>query len=52
MLLAGTALTTAERPHTPVSMAFATALSPPAARGRYLASFQYSFTVAGLRLSA
>ncbi|WP_329066115.1 MFS transporter [Amycolatopsis sp. NBC_01480] len=49
VLLAGTALfTAAELAHAPIAMALATALSPPAARGRYLASFQYSFTVAGL----
>jgi hypothetical protein len=49
VLLAGTALfTAAELTHAPIAMALATALSPPAARGRYLASFQYSFTVAGL----
>ncbi|HEX4791483.1 MAG TPA: MFS transporter [Actinospica sp.] len=32
--------------HAPVSMGLAEAASPPAARGRYLASFQYSFTLA------
>jgi hypothetical protein len=49
VLLAGTALfTAAELTHAPIAMALATALSPPAARCRYLASFQYSFTVAGL----
>ncbi|MDQ2586670.1 MFS transporter [Saccharothrix yanglingensis] len=49
LLLVATALfTAAELIHAPVSMALATALSPPAARGRYLASFQYSFTLAGI----
>ncbi|GAA2683054.1 MFS transporter [Actinosynnema pretiosum subsp. pretiosum] len=49
VLLVATALfTAAELIHAPVSMALATALAPPSARGRYLASFQYSFTVAGI----
>ncbi|MFC4856110.1 MFS transporter [Actinophytocola glycyrrhizae] len=49
VLLVATALfTAAELIHAPVSMGLVTALSPPVARGRYLASFQYSFTVAGM----
>ncbi|ATE55799.1 MFS transporter [Actinosynnema pretiosum] len=49
VLLVATALfTAAELVHAPVSMALATALAPPSARGRYLASFQYSFTAAGI----
>ncbi|MFC1402071.1 MULTISPECIES: MFS transporter [Streptacidiphilus] len=49
-LLAGAALlfTAAELLHAPVSMALATGLAPAAARGRYLAVFQYSFTFAGM----
>jgi MFS family permease len=48
LLVATVLFTAAELIHAPVSMALATALSPPAARGRYLASFQYSFTIAGM----
>ncbi|MGH3773528.1 MAG: MFS transporter [Pseudonocardiaceae bacterium] len=40
--------TLAEVMHAPVSMALATAISPTEIRGRYLAAFQYSFTVAGI----
>nr|WP_134006766.1 hypothetical protein [Streptomyces sp. 846.5] len=40
--------TAAELIHAPVSMALAAALAPAAARGRYLAVFQYSFTFAGM----
>jgi Na+/melibiose symporter-like transporter len=48
-LIAATALfTCAELIHAPVSMALATAMSPTASRGRYLASFQYSFLVANM----
>jgi Na+/melibiose symporter-like transporter len=48
-LIAATALfTCAELIHAPVSMAPATAMSPTASRGRYLASFQYSFLVANM----
>jgi hypothetical protein len=48
--LVGAALlfTVAELVHAPVSMALATALSPVAARGRYLAAFQYSFMIASM----
>lgn len=48
-LFGATALfTAAELIHGPVSMALATALSPLTARGRYLASFQYSFVISGI----
>lgn len=49
-LLVGSALafTAAELIHAPVSMALATGLAPANARGRYLAVFQYSFTLAGM----
>ncbi|RKN45675.1 MFS transporter [Streptomyces hoynatensis] len=48
-LIGATALfTLAEVMHAPVSQALVTALSPLAARGRYLAVFQYSFTLAGI----
>lgn len=40
--------TAAETVHGPVLQSLATELSPPGARGRYLAVFQYSFTVASL----
>ncbi|WP_432546093.1 MFS transporter [Kineococcus sp. SYSU DK004] len=40
--------TAAELLHAPASTALASATAPPAARGRYLASFQYSFAVASL----
>ncbi|MEW2505306.1 MFS transporter [Amycolatopsis sp. NPDC047767] len=49
VLLGATFLfTAAETVHGPVSQSLATELSPPGARGRYLAVFQYSFTVASL----
>jgi len=49
VLVGGTLLfTAAELVHAPVSMALATAAAPPAARGRYLATFQYSFTVSSI----
>ena len=48
LLLATLLYTAADVVHAPVSMALATALSPPAARGRYLGVFQYSFTIAGM----
>ncbi|WP_326565362.1 MFS transporter [Amycolatopsis rhabdoformis] len=49
VLLAATFLfTAAETVHGPVSQSLATELSLPAERGRYLAVFQYSFTIASL----
>ncbi len=49
VLIGGTLLfTAAELVHAPVSMALAAAAAPPAARGRYLATFQYSFTVSSI----
>ncbi|MEU8352288.1 MFS transporter [Streptomyces sp. NPDC048845] len=49
VLIAATLLfTAAELLHAPVSMGLATAIAPAAARGRYLAAFQYSFTFAGI----
>jgi MFS family permease len=49
VLIGATAVfTAAELIHAPVSMALATAISPVEARGRYLAAFQYSFTVASM----
>lgn len=48
LVLATLLFTAAELVHAPVSMALATALSPLASRGRYLAVFQYSFTIAGM----
>jgi MFS family permease len=49
LLIGATLLFTAgELLHAPVSTALATAAAPIGARGRYLASFQYSFTVAGI----
>jgi MFS family permease len=49
VLVAGTLLfTAAELVHAPVSMGLATAAAPPAARGRYLAAFQYSFTISSI----
>jgi hypothetical protein len=40
--------TLAEALHAPVSMALANAMSPTELRGRYMAAFQYSFTIAGI----
>ncbi len=48
LILATLLYTAADVIHAPVSMGLATALSPPAARGRYLAVFQYSFTIANM----
>lgn len=48
VIVATAFFTLAELFHAPVSMALASALSPAAARGRYLAAFQYTFTIAGL----
>jgi hypothetical protein len=48
LLVATLLYTAADIVHAPVSMALATVLSPAAARGRYLAVFQYSFTIAGM----
>jgi hypothetical protein len=49
VLLGATAVfTAAELIHAPVSMALATAIAPVEARGRYLAAFQYSFTIASM----
>lgn len=49
VLVGGTLLyTAAELVHGPVSTALAAAAAPGAARGRYLATFQYSFAVASI----
>jgi MFS family permease len=49
VLVGGTLLfTAAELVHAPVSTALAAAMAPPAARGRYLAAFQYSFAVSSI----
>ncbi|WP_327189872.1 MFS transporter [Streptomyces xinghaiensis] len=49
LLAAATLLfTLAELMHAPISIGLATAVSPLAARGRYLAAYQYSFTFAGI----
>ncbi|WP_433183888.1 MFS transporter [Actinoallomurus sp. CA-150999] len=49
VLIGSTALfTLAEMLHAPVSIALATAMSPPEFRGRYMAAYQYSFTIAGI----
>jgi MFS family permease len=49
VLVGGTLLfTAAELVHAPVSTALAAAAAPPAARGRYLATFQYSFAVSSI----
>ena len=49
VLAGGTLLfTAAELVHAPVSMGLAAAAAPPAARGRYLATFQYSFTISSI----
>ncbi|NJP99380.1 MFS transporter [Streptomyces sp. PLAI1-29] len=53
-LLVGATLlfTLAELLHAPVSMGLATAVAPLAARGRYLAVFQYSWALAGIAAPA
>lgn len=49
LLVVGTvAFTVAEAVHAPTSTALAAAAAPIAARGRYLATFQYSFAVASV----
>jgi MFS family permease len=48
LIVATLIFTMAELIHSAVSMALAADLSPPDARGRYLAAFQYSFTLSGL----
>ena len=49
LLVLGTLLfTVAESLHAPTSMALASAVAPEPSRGRYLATFQYSFTLAGI----
>ncbi|GAA3437312.1 MFS transporter [Kutzneria kofuensis] len=48
LIIATLLYTAADVMHAPVSMGLATALSPAAARGRYLAVFQYSFTIASM----
>ncbi|MCO6007812.1 MFS transporter [Actinoallomurus purpureus] len=49
VLIGATALfTLAEVMHAPVSIALVTAISPAELRGRYMAAFQYSFTIAGI----
>ncbi|MFI9380144.1 MFS transporter [Kutzneria sp. NPDC052558] len=48
LIVATLLYTAADVMHAPVSMGLATALSPAAARGRYLAVFQYSFTIANM----
>ncbi|WP_337063366.1 MFS transporter [Kineococcus sp. G2] len=52
-LAAATVLfTAAELLHAPASTALAAAAAPPHARGRYLASFQYSFALASIAAPA
>lgn len=46
--LATLLFTAAETLHAPVSMGLASATAPVALRGRYLAVFQYSFTIGGI----
>jgi MFS family permease len=49
VLLGGALLyTAAELLHAPISGALAASVAPPAARGRYLATFQYSFAIASI----
>ena len=49
LLVVGTLLfTAAEAIHAPISTAAAAVAAPAAARGRYLAAFQYSFAVASV----
>lgn len=48
MVVATLLFTAAEAVHAPTSQALAAAVAPPRIRGRYLATFQYSFTLAGI----
>jgi len=49
LLVVGTLLfTIAESIHAPLSQTLAEAVAPPASRGRYLATFQYSFAIASI----
>ena len=49
LLIAGTLLyIAADVVHGPISAALASEAAPPAARGRYLAAFQYSFAIASI----
>ncbi len=48
MVAATLMFTLAETLHAPVSAALSAAAAPASARGRYLATFQYSFTIAGI----
>jgi hypothetical protein len=49
VLVVGTLLfTVAEAVHAPISTAAAAGAAPVAARGRYLAAFQYSFAAASV----
>lgn len=53
VLIAVTVLfTVAEALHAPASMALASDAAPPHLRGRYLAAFQYSFTIASIAAPA
>jgi MFS family permease len=49
VLVVGTLVfTVAEATHAPISTALAAGTAPIAARGRYLATFQYSFAIASV----
>ncbi|HEY3503361.1 MAG TPA: MFS transporter [Actinocatenispora sp.] len=48
MVAATLMFTVAEAVHAPTSQALAAAVAPDRIRGRYLATFQYSFTLAGI----
>lgn len=48
MVAATLMFTVAEAVHAPTSQALAAAVAPSRIRGRYLATFQYSFTLAGI----
>ena len=48
LLVATVAFTVAEAVHAPISTAVAAGAAPVAARGRYLATFQYSFAAASV----
>jgi MFS family permease len=49
LLVLGTlCFTIAEALHAPISQGLAEAVAPPASRGRYLATFQYSFAIASI----
>ncbi|MDP9418087.1 MAG: MFS transporter [Actinomycetota bacterium] len=48
LVIGGLLFTAAEVVHAPISTALAAAAAPPAARGRYLAAFQYSFALASI----